>query len=178
MKITFTYSKANTQGCISTYLLKQYQDHGSSELINILQITMEECLHDEKWTPSLEVTSPDWKIPIQDQSEIGWPQIFHRRIASSMIKQMDVHYQMLNVNLKTYSGESWARKLIINIWTTSLQFWKHRNDLIYETENQQTRSNQRDKLETRICCCYQFQNQLSANDRRHWFHQDLQEELQ
>jgi hypothetical protein len=95
-----------------------------------------------------------------------------------MIKQMDAHYERLNINLKTYSGDRWARKLIINIWTTLLQLWKHRNELLYEAENQQAQIHQRDKLETRIRRCYQFQHKLSATDRRQWFDQDLQEKLQ
>jgi hypothetical protein len=163
---------------IQTYLLKQYHDHGCSELINIIQLALEECPQNANWTPSIGDTSPDWRIPFQDQSEIGWIQILNGRIANSMIKQMDAHYATLNINLKTYSGERWARKLIINIWTTLLQLWNHRNKLLYEVENQKALTNQRDKLETRIRRCYLFQHQLSATDRRQWFDQDLQEKLQ
>jgi hypothetical protein len=163
---------------IQTYLLKQYHDHGCSELINIIQLTLEECPRNANWTPSIGDTSPDWMIPIQDQSEIGWIQILNGRIANSMIKQMDTHYEMLNINLKTYSGERWARKLIINIWTTLLQLWNHRNELLYEAENQKSLTNQCNKLETRIRRCYLFQHQLSATDRRQWFDQDLQDKLQ
>jgi hypothetical protein len=163
---------------IDNYLLKQYHDHGNSELINVLQISLEVCINDDKWKPTLAHISTEWKTSIQEQSEIGWIQIFNGRIANSMATQMDEHYKNLNINVKTYTGERWARKLIINIWTTILKLWKQRNELIYDKENQQTRLAQRDKLESRIRRCYQFKDNLSANDRRQWFDQRLQDKLQ
>jgi hypothetical protein len=157
-------SMMQIQEDISTYLLKQYHDHGNSELINILQITLKECIHDDTWTPSLAHISQEWKTPIQEQSAFCWSQILNGRITHSMVIQMDEHYQTFNVNTKTYTGERWARKLIINIWTTILKLWKQRNDLIYEKENQQGRIAQRDKLEARIRRCYQFKDHLSIHD--------------
>jgi hypothetical protein len=67
---------------IQLYLLKQQNDHGNSELINILQLALDECLIDDTWTPSIINTSHAWKNPIQDQSEIGWSHIFHGRIVA------------------------------------------------------------------------------------------------
>jgi hypothetical protein len=125
-------SMTQVQEGIPDYLMKQYHDHGNSKLINILQITLEACIHEDTWTPSLAHISPEWKKSIQDQSAIGWSQILKGRIAKSMKIQMDEHYKTLNVNTKTYTGERWARKLIINIWTTILKLWKQWNDLIFK----------------------------------------------
>jgi hypothetical protein len=160
---------------IDIYLLKQYHDHGNSELINVLQISLEACTNDDTWNPTLAHMSTEWKTSIQEQSAIGWQLIFNGRIANSMVTQMDEHYKTLNINTKTYTGERWARKLIINIWTTILKLWKQRNELIYDNENQQTRLAQRDKLEARLRRCYQFKDHLSVNDQRQWFDQELQE---
>jgi hypothetical protein len=96
-----------------------------------------------------------------------------------MIKQIDAHYQTLNLNSKSYTGKRWARKLITNVWTTLLQLWQQRTALIYETETHQTRIALRDKLETRIRRCYHFQDHLASNDRgRQWFDKEIQDKLQ
>jgi hypothetical protein len=95
-----------------------------------------------------------------------------------MIKTMDEHYSILNLNTKKYSGEQWARKLIINLWKIILELWKTRNKIIFDAENQQTRIAQRDKLESRIKRCYDMKEQLSANDCRLWFEKDLDDKLQ
>jgi hypothetical protein len=163
---------------ITTYFMKQYHDHGNSELINILQIAMEESLQDSTWTPSSANVSPEWKNTLQEQSEIGWSQIVNGRIANSMIHQMEAHYRTLNINSKQYTGERWARKLIINIWTTVLHLWKQRNTLIYETDTLLSKTAQRDKLEARIQRCYHFKDRLKSNDRRQWFDRDIHEKLQ
>jgi hypothetical protein len=46
-----------------------------------------------------------------------------------------------------------------------------------ETETNQNRIAQRDKLEKRIWRCYHFQENLSSNDRRQWFDQDIKDKL-
>jgi hypothetical protein len=115
---------------LPTFLMKQLNDHGNSEFINILQLAISGCRSNKTWQPSLEHTSQEWKRAVTDQTTIGWIHIFYGRIATSMIQAMESHYQNLNINTKQYSGERWAKKFIINIWTSILKLWKQRNDII------------------------------------------------
>jgi hypothetical protein len=113
-----------------------------------------------------------------EQNRIGWKHIFYGRISTCMITAMEDHYHTLNINTKQYSGERWAKKFIINIWTTILKLWKTRNDIIYDSENKQHLESLRDKLKSRVLRCYVLQDQLLANDRRLWFDTTLQDKLE
>jgi hypothetical protein len=182
MKITTTCScqhpeMTTIQEDIATFLLKQLQDHGNSELINILQIAINGCRSNKTWQPSLEYTSQEWKRAITDQTNIGWIHIFYGRIATSMIQAMESHYQSLNINTKQYSGECWAKKFIINVWNSILKLWKQRNDIINDKENQNIVTALRDKLRSRVIRCYSFKDHLSSTERRLWFDKTIQEKL-
>jgi hypothetical protein len=76
-----------------------------------------------------------------------------------------------------YSGERWAKKLIINLWTSILKLWKQHNDIINDTENNQYRTSLRDKLASRATRCYTMKDSTSATDRRLWFDKELHEKL-
>jgi hypothetical protein len=162
----------------TTFLLRQLSDHGNSELINILQIAIEGSRYNSNWQPSLQDLSPEWRRAIMEQNRIGWKHIFYGRISTCMITAMEDHYHTLNINTKQYSGERWAKKFIINIWTTILKLWKTRNDIIYDSENKQHLESLRDKLKSRVLRCYALQDQLLANDHCLWFDTALQDKLE
>jgi hypothetical protein len=151
------------------FLTKQHQDHGDSELLNILQLALAESAHNSNWNPSLAATSVAWRPAIEEQSSIGWIHLYMGRISQQLIEQMEDHYRSLNLNTKQYTGERWARKFIINIWDLVLRLWKQRNELIFDKENQRQTSAMRDKLEARVTRCYALKDKLAFNDRHIWF---------
>lgn len=142
------------------------------------QLAIEGNQTNKKWQPSLEDLSPEWKMAITEQSTIGWSQIFYGRTATSLIREMDSHYLNFKLNMMQYSGERWAKRLIINIWTSIfLKLWKQRNNIINDTENHQYRTSLRDKLESRVTQCYTLADRLSATDHRLWFDRAIHEKI-
>jgi hypothetical protein len=163
---------------METYFIKQYQDHGNSELLNILQLALTESTHNSNWTPSLAATSAEWRSAIEEQSSIGWIHLYMGRISQQLIAQMEDHYRSLNLNIKQYTGERWARRFIINIWNLVLRLWKQRNELIFDKDNQLQIDAMRDKLEARVKRCYALKDELAFNDRHIWFATDIKEKMQ
>jgi hypothetical protein len=82
---------------------------------------------------------------------------------------MDNHYDALGVNKLSYNGERWARQLITNLWNTMLELWKTRAEIIYTTDTESKKKQEKDKLKTRIQRCYEFSDRLPASERTQWF---------
>jgi hypothetical protein len=157
------------QTAVSTHLLASTQDHGHSELNNIIDIGLTESTVRPSWTPDMKYISMDLNKSIAEQNRIGWQQVYYGRISKKLINFMDQHYQQLPVNHLKYTGERWARALIKKIWDTMLQLWKERNDQIHQVDKGKQVENQKQRLERRIARCYEYSNNLTATERLRWF---------
>lgn len=62
-----------------------------------------------------------------DQSRIGWSQLFHGRFSQQWAIAYDAHISTLQVDRRIYTGQIWVRKIITLIWEALHLTWKDRN---------------------------------------------------
>jgi hypothetical protein len=93
-----------------------------------------------------------------------------------MIEAMDDHYSSLGINSKSYTGERWEKRLIINLWKIVLELWTIRNELIHDKESSFKEANRtRENTSTQIQRCYDFNDLLTAKERQQWFSASIEE---
>jgi hypothetical protein len=139
-----------------------------------MEIGLTSCV-DSEWTANLADVSTEWEKAVMNQNEIGWIHIYRGRIARSMIEAMDDHYSSLGINSKSYTGERWAKRLIINLWKIVLELWTIQNELIHDKESSIKEANRRENTSTRIQRCYDFKDLLTAKERQQWFSASIEE---
>jgi hypothetical protein len=158
------------------YLVKDMHDHGDGEINNIIELGILSA--DQKaWTPAITSVSRKWKIVVQEQSRIGWSHILCGRISKSMISEMQKHYESQELSTYLHNGNRWAKKLIQCIWSTMLELWKTRNNILYDKNLQGAEDRLREQLEPKIRQCYAWSHILSAHERNRWFSSTLDEKL-
>jgi hypothetical protein len=162
---------------IQRHILNQLQNNGDSEMTNIISIGLEESINNPEWKPDIEHISPRWAAGVNNQSQIGWRQIYNGRIAKTLIGAMEQHYRDLQANEFTHSGERWARQLIQIIWDTILEIWQQRNTIINQADTEQKESQRKEKLENRVRRCFSFRDKLRHGERQQWFTNTLEEVL-
>jgi hypothetical protein len=165
------------QSRIQQHLLGQLQEHGNSEIINILDISLTESLGNNEWEPDVRHISRNWREGAIAQNKIGWRQIYHGKIATSLIKAVDQHYRSSDADPFKYNGERWARQLIQTIWDTMLALWQTRNDIINATDARQKEQQKKEKMETRVRRCFTFKEILQHAERSRWFTETAEEIL-
>jgi hypothetical protein len=133
---------------LNEYLQRDDDNHGNSELNNIiLEITLSECSQNVKWTPDMTAISMELIPCIKQQNKIGWYHIYKGRIAKTMIRFMEDHFQKLSVDSKQYTGEQWGKMLICNIWNTVLELWQQQNEMIHGKQQQTEQTTEKRRLE-------------------------------
>jgi hypothetical protein len=150
---------------VEDYLWRDNENHGNSELNNIIEIALSECTHNNRWTPDMSAISPDLMSCIQHQNKIGWYHLYKGRIAKGMIYFMEKHFQNLSVDSKRYTGERWGKMLICNLWNTMLQVWQQRNDIIHGNQDQVEHNAEKLRMEHRVKEYYNMQDTLDAFDQ-------------
>jgi hypothetical protein len=60
---------------ISHYIQKSLHDYGNSKLSNLLEIGIQQGIHNQSWTQALKDVSKEWQQEITDQSKIGWKHV-------------------------------------------------------------------------------------------------------
>jgi hypothetical protein len=158
------------------YLNKTMYDHGNSELTNILEIGLAECLTRD-WTANVQQVSRELQKGIQEQNSIGWIHIYYGRISSALILAMDTHYQELGLNKMQYNGKRWASRLIQNVWENILDLWKTRNNIIHQADSTQIDLHLKEQLTMRVKKCYASETHLPRGERTQWFHMTIEELL-
>jgi hypothetical protein len=167
------------QDKVVTHLMKQHQENGDSELINIMEIGLLKSTGSSEWKPDGTAISQKWKRGIAEQNEIGWKQIYYGRIAKEMITAMDNHYREVTTDELTYNGERWARKMIRAIWDTVLELWRTRNEIINHIDSREKEIQRKEKWENRVRKCYSFKDKLRHGETRsRWFTDTIEELLQ
>jgi hypothetical protein len=159
------------------YLWRDNENHGNSELNNIIEIALSECTQNNGWTPDMSAISLDLRPCIQQQNKIGWYHLYKGRIAKDMIRFMEEHFRKLSVDSKRYTGERWGKMLICNIWNAILQAWKQRNEIIHGNQHQIEHNTEKRRLEHRVKEYYQMKETLDASDRERIFFKDLESML-
>jgi hypothetical protein len=161
---------------IPIYIQKMLHDHGNSEMLNLLEIGLSESLT-QTWTAKTSHVSTVWQQSIQDQNSIGWRQLYNGRISLSLIETMDNHYRELGLNVMQFTGTRWAIRLIVNLWSTILELWKARNEIIHDKESTKTTNIRKEQIKGHVLRCYELSNMLSLKDRNQWFSMGIAEML-
>jgi hypothetical protein len=156
------------QDTIPMHIQKMLHDHGNSEVLNILEIGLSESIT-HQWTASPSRVSTKWKQGIKDQNAIGWRQLYNGRISLSIIKTMDNHYSELGLNPMQHNGKRWAIRLIVNLWSTILELWKTRNEIIHDKESRMENSIRKEKIKCRILRSFELRDVIPCSDRHNGF---------
>jgi hypothetical protein len=160
---------------VSDYLWRDNENHGNSELNNIIELALSESTHNKKWTPVMSAISSELLPCIRQQNKIGWYQLYKGRIARAMIQFMEKHYRTLNVDAKKYTGERWGKMLITNIWNMVLQLWEKRNEVIHGKTIHDTQNTERQRLQHRVQKFFEMRESLVSSDREKIFYKDMDE---
>jgi hypothetical protein len=153
------------------------QDHGNSELANLIELAISESCTGTQWHPDMKHISTSLAAGIRDQTTIGWQHLYTGRLSKTLISTVDDHYKMEGIHGRQYSGERWARQLIKLIWDTMLSLWKERNAIINQRDSQEMTTALREQREGRVQRCFDFSHQLKHNERTRWFSKTIQEVL-
>jgi hypothetical protein len=163
---------------IQLALVKDMHDHGDSELCNIIEIGILNAGVTPDWAPTLANVSRQWKAAVRDQTKIGWMHIIHGRFSKTLIQAVNRHYESQQISAYIYNGTRWAKKIITAIWTTILELWEKRNNLVYNKNSIAAEEQNKAKLELRIRRCYEQKSLLRAHERNCWFTKTLEEKIQ
>jgi hypothetical protein len=153
------------------------QDHGDSELSNLLDISISSTMVNKSWKPSTNHISRKWAAAAAEQTKIGWIQLLYGRVSNTLIDAMDAHYIEQDLNRYRYNGNRWAKNTIKCTWEIMLELWSTRNEIIYKSDQRLKEEQNREKLETRIRRCYSLQHILTANERNRWFNSSLTDKI-
>jgi hypothetical protein len=123
---------------LASSIRRGIQEHGNSELLNLIEIAIYESYSGNPWKPDMKHISPNLVEGIRDQTTIGWQHLYSGRIAKTIITTMNEHYKTEGIHGRKYSGERWARQLIKQIWDTMLNLWKERNSILNQRDAEAT----------------------------------------
>jgi hypothetical protein len=70
---------------LNDYLWRDNENHGNSELNNIIELALSECICNKKWVPVMSEISKELLPGIQQQNKIGWHQLYKGRMAREII---------------------------------------------------------------------------------------------
>jgi ribonuclease HI len=157
---------------VSDYLWKDNENHGNSELNNIIELALSESIHNKEWKPVMSAISEELLPCIRQQNKIGWHHMFKGRIARDMTKYMETHYRTLPIDSKKHTGERWGKMLLRNIWNMVLQLWETRNEIIHGNQVQDARTTERLRLEHRVRKYYEMMTLLDQTDREKVFYKE------
>jgi hypothetical protein len=165
----------NTRQKLSDYLWKDVgNQHGNSELNNIIELALSESPYNKKWTPDMTSISPELLPCILQQNKIGWHQLYKGRIAKSMIRAVENHFRNLQVESKKFTGERWGKMLIRNIWNVVLILWEQRNEQVHGRQAQDKCNTETQRLQHRVRNYYELMEQLDTTDREKIFFKDVE----
>jgi hypothetical protein len=162
---------------MSAYMRRDNENHGNSELNNIIELALTESITNRNWTPVMSAVSRELVPCIQQQNKIGWQHLFRGRIAKKMADFMESHYRSMPIDRKRYTGVRWCKMLIKNIWNTVLRLWENRNEWIHGKQLQAERRTEQQRVHHRVCKYYEMRDLLEHGDREKIFYKDLDDML-
>jgi hypothetical protein len=162
---------------MNAYIWRDNENHGNSELNNIIELALTESITNRKWTPVMSAVSRELVPCIQQQNKIGWHHMFRGRIAKKMSEFMESHYRSMPIDRKRYTGERWSKMLIKNIWNMVLKLWEKRNEMIHGKQQQVGRRTEQQRLHHRVCKYYETRDLLEHGDQEKIFYKDLEDML-
>jgi ribonuclease HI len=166
------FKQQQTRTKVNDYLWRDNENHGNSELNNIIEIALSESIYNKEWVPVMSAISQELMPCIRQQNKIGWHQLYKGRVARAMIQFMETHYRGLSIDAKRYTGERWGKMLIKNIWNMVLTLWEKRNDIVHGKQLQEDHRTERQRLQHRVRKYYEIKDTLEHHDREKIFYKD------
>jgi lipopolysaccharide export system protein LptC len=157
---------------VNDYLWKDNENHGNSELNNIIELALSESMHNKDWKPVMSAISRELLPCIQQQNKIGWHHLYKGRLSRRMIQFMEAHFRQLSIDCKKYTGERWGKMLLRNIWNMVLRLWETRNEIIHGKQIQAEQQTERHRLQHRVRKYYEMMDTLEHSDKEKIFYKD------
>ena len=73
--------------------------------------------------------SRELELAIQEQDQIGWWNFMLGRVSKKITSLQDQYYDRIN---SKFTGATWTRRLIKEIWKVSWNMWEQRNDRLHK----------------------------------------------
>jgi hypothetical protein len=159
------------------YLKRDTENHGNPEMNKLIETALCKSAADTTWKPTKDNHHSDLHQCIKQQNKIGWHHLFKGRMAKEWTRFMETHYRKINADSKKYSGERWGKLLLINIWSTTLELWATRNEVIHGTQQLQEQSTEKQRLESRVRKIFENAHMLENQDRHKIFYNSIDEML-
>jgi hypothetical protein len=94
------FRQQQSQFKLHDYLWCDNENHGNSELNNIIKLALSESIYNKEWTPVMSAISNKLRPGIRQQNKIGWHHLYKGRIARAIIQFMEAHYRGLAIDAK------------------------------------------------------------------------------
>jgi ribonuclease HI/enamine deaminase RidA (YjgF/YER057c/UK114 family) len=159
---------------IQDYLWRDNNNHGNSELNNIIELALLESIHNTKWKPVMTAISQELVPCIRQQNRIGWHHLYKGRMAKEITQFMESHYRDQPIDTKKYTGERWGKMLIKNIWNMVLKLWASRNEHVHGQQTRDAQSTERQRVHLQVQKYFDMKELLNTADRDKIFHKDLE----
>jgi hypothetical protein len=150
------------------------KNYGVNELLHIIQMALSKI--GQNWTPTL-TNDKELNDGIQDQTRIGWQQIFFGRISCKIMSYIETTLRLKGVEKWRNSGMKWTTRMIQNIWDTFLSLWSHRNNLIFNNQESAKADIIRQRLQIKVDRYYQYTEKLTVTDKQKLFQKEKEELL-
>ena len=81
-------------------------------------------------TDRIEFTYTGIKVPILNQSKLGWRRLIEGTISKRWRAIQDHYYRTMNI---PKFSDMWAARLIVKMWEIIYSIWQHRNSCLHNT---------------------------------------------
>ena len=82
--------------------------------------------------PLHQCPNPSTFKALTTQLELGWFALLCRYITSDLSNAQHKYFR--NTHRKKHDGNTWAKQLSIKLWAITFNLWKHRNQILHETD--------------------------------------------
>jgi hypothetical protein len=132
-------------------------------LVDILLNGIDAWIHE---TPFDKQTYPAiYHRLIEEQSSLGWRQIFQGRLTSEWARLQDQHLRQINVTANCHTGLLWTTNIITTVWKEFFTMWTARNTAIHGNDSA-SRQKSRIRLATvHLRHLHKKRNDVLATDR-------------
>ena len=159
----------------------QHETKADPALHEVIKSAVRQCALTGSYQPDPSVESRSVHYLFQPQGDIGWHQILHGRISQQLIQHQDKYYHSEDTEInptdkRKFSGQRWAKQIILTVWRTLLKLWKNRCERVHgRDERDQLKQAQR-QYKRRVQECYDMIPDMPMADR-HMFDSSPSETL-
>ena len=106
---------------------------------------------------------------IRQQTQIGWCQLFNRRLSKEWLRLQDKYLYQQGLHNKKTTGLLWTTTILSKIWEEWTSIWNIRNQVIHGHDQTSHLNIQRLEAETELRAIYDERELLLPADQDHLF---------